>query len=89
MNETSAGTLARSAACDSSCHRRRSSARSADAVKLKGAGPGPLDVEDEREAMRACKGMVMRQEVYELDLDALYQRNEHRPVRLFSARKRC
>jgi RHS repeat-associated protein len=36
------------------------------------------------EALRACKGMVLRQEVYELDVDALHEKNEHVPVRLFS-----
>jgi len=36
------------------------------------------------EALRACKGMLLRQEVYELDIDAL-QRGEHRPVKLFIA----
>ena len=35
-----------------------------------------LDAEDSsaeewREALRACKGMTLRQEVYELDVDAL------------------
>lgn len=37
-----------------------------------------------REALRACKAMALRQEVYELDVDALEQ-GEHRPVKLFSA----
>jgi hypothetical protein len=36
-----------------------------------------------REALRACKGMTLRQEVYELDVDAL-QQGEQRPVKLFS-----
>ena len=36
-----------------------------------------------REALRACKGMVLRQEVYELDVDAL-ARGEHLSVRLFN-----
>jgi RHS repeat-associated protein len=49
------------------------------------AGISPLDTDELREAMRACKGMALRQEAYELDLDALHLRNEHRPVRLFSA----
>ncbi len=36
-----------------------------------------------REGLRACKGMVLRQEVYELDVEAL-TRGEHIPVKLFS-----
>jgi YD repeat-containing protein len=47
---------------------------------------GPELTPDEwREAMRACKGMVLRQETMELDLAALRERGEHVPVRLFSA----
>jgi RHS repeat-associated protein len=47
-----------------------------------------LDAEDLtanewREALRACKGMPLRQEIYELDVDALAQ-GEERPVKLFS-----
>lgn len=42
-----------------------------------------LNPEEWREALRACKGMMLRQEVYELDVDAL-ERGEHRPVKLFS-----
>jgi RHS repeat-associated protein len=42
-----------------------------------------LSAEEWREALRACKGMMLRQEVYELDVDAL-ERGEHRPVKLFS-----
>ncbi len=42
-----------------------------------------LSAEEWREALRACKGMTLRQEVYELDVDAL-QQGEHRPVKLFS-----
>lgn len=42
-----------------------------------------LDTEEWREALRACKGMMLRQEVYELDVDALEQ-GKHRPVKLFS-----
>ena len=42
-----------------------------------------------REALRACKGMTLRQEVYELDVEALQPASakpvEHIPVRLFSA----
>lgn len=36
------------------------------------------------EALRACKGMLLRQEVYELDVDALAT-GEHKPVKIFSA----
>ncbi len=42
-----------------------------------------LSTDEWREAMRACKGLPLRQEVYELDVDALEQ-GEHKPVRLFS-----
>lgn len=38
-----------------------------------------------REALRACKGMMLRQEVYELDVDALHEKQEETPVRIFSA----
>jgi RHS repeat-associated protein len=48
------------------------------------SGPD-LDADEWREAMRACKGMVLRQEVYELDLAALHDRGEQQPVRLYSA----
>jgi RHS repeat-associated protein len=37
-----------------------------------------------REALRSCKGMLLRQEVYELDVQALGA-GEQRPVKLFSA----
>jgi len=43
-----------------------------------------LSAEEWREALRAGKGMTLRQEVYELDVDALADRR-HAPVRLFSA----
>jgi RHS repeat-associated protein len=46
--------------------------------------PANLDAEEFREAMRACKGMVLRQEIYELDVDALGQ-GKHQPVKLFSS----
>jgi len=42
-----------------------------------------LSTEEWREALRACKGMLLRQEVYELDVEALEKR-EHLPVKLFS-----
>jgi len=42
-----------------------------------------LSAEEWREALRSCKGMMLRQEVYELDVDALEQ-GEERKVKLFS-----
>ena len=45
--------------------------------------PANLSNEEWREALRACKGMVLRQEVFELDVDALDKGTEVR-VRLFS-----
>ncbi|WP_022949762.1 SpvB/TcaC N-terminal domain-containing protein [Methylohalobius crimeensis] len=45
--------------------------------------PGDLSGEELRQALRACKGMMLRQEVYELDVDAL-ERGEERPVKLFT-----
>ncbi len=42
-----------------------------------------LSAEEWREALRACKGMMLRQEVYELDVDALEQ-GEEQKVKLFS-----
>jgi len=46
--------------------------------------PATDDTEEWREALRACKGRVLREEVYELDVDVLDATGEHRPVRLFS-----
>lgn len=43
-----------------------------------------LSGEEWREALRACKGMMLRQETYELDVDAL-ERGEHVRVKLFSS----
>ncbi|MEI6706020.1 MAG: SpvB/TcaC N-terminal domain-containing protein [Methylococcales bacterium] len=45
-----------------------------------------LNAEEWREALRACKGMMLRQEVYELDIDALeHPKNpEQLPVKLFT-----
>jgi RHS repeat-associated protein len=45
--------------------------------------PTDLSAEEWREAVRACKGMVLRQEVFELDVDALAQEKEV-PVRLYT-----
>ncbi len=45
--------------------------------------PADLTAEEWREAARACKGMTLRQEVFELDVDALEDGREI-PVRLFS-----
>jgi RHS repeat-associated protein len=42
-----------------------------------------LTTEEWREALRACKGMMLRQEVYELDIDAL-KADRELPVKLFS-----
>lgn len=42
-----------------------------------------LSTDEWRQALRACKGMVLRQEVYELDVDQL-EAGKHAPVRLFS-----
>jgi RHS repeat-associated protein len=42
-----------------------------------------LRAEEWREALRSCKGMMLRQEVYELDVDAL-ELGQHLPVKLFS-----
>jgi RHS repeat-associated protein len=42
-----------------------------------------LTPDEWREALRACKGMVLRQEVYELDVDALAA-GRQKPVKLFS-----
>jgi RHS repeat-associated protein len=42
-----------------------------------------LSAEEWREALRACKGMMLRQEVYELDVDTLAKGEEQR-VKLFS-----
>ncbi len=42
-----------------------------------------LTAEETREAYRACKGMVLRQEVYELDVDEL-AKGKHKRVKLFS-----
>ncbi len=48
-----------------------------------------LSADEWREALRACKGMMLRQEVYELDVDALNPGEakppREIPVRLFSA----
>jgi len=43
-----------------------------------------LSSDEWQEAMRACKGMPLRQEVYELDVQAL-EEQQHLPVKLFSA----
>ena len=45
--------------------------------------PDDFSTDEWREAARACKGMVLRQEVFELDVDALEQ-GKHSPVRLFT-----
>ena len=45
---------------------------------------GDLSAEEWREALRACRGMVLRQETCELDVDELSE-GHHRPVKIFSA----
>ena len=45
-----------------------------------------LNAEEWREGLRACKGMMLRQEVYELDIDSLEGETlHHKPVKLFSS----
>lgn len=43
-----------------------------------------LTASEWREALRACKGMVLRQEIYELDVAGVAL-GKHKPVKLFSA----
>jgi RHS repeat-associated protein len=43
-----------------------------------------LSADEWREALRACKGMALRQEIYELDVERL-EIGEQVPVRIFSA----
>lgn len=45
--------------------------------------PSGLTSDEWRQAMRACKGLPLRQEVYELDVDAL-SNGVQKPVRLYS-----
>lgn len=45
--------------------------------------PGTLSPDEWREAVRACKGMLLRREVFELDVDAL-SRGKELPVRLYN-----
>lgn len=48
--------------------------------------PADLDADEWRETLRACKGMVLRQEVYELNVDDLADPSPSQTlVRLFSA----
>ncbi len=48
--------------------------------------PDVLSADEWREALRACKGMMLRQEIYELDVDDLTAEvPKHTPVRMFSA----
>ena len=47
--------------------------------------PDSLSADEWREALRACKGMMLRQEIYELDVDGLAAvAPKHTPVRIFS-----
>jgi len=51
--------------------------------------PAGLDADEWREALRACKGKLLRQEIYELDLDELTALTPRQtPLRLFSAAAR-
>ncbi len=43
-----------------------------------------LTTQEWREALRACKGITIRQEVYELDIDELTTSGKHQPSKLFS-----
>ncbi|MFO0699251.1 MAG: SpvB/TcaC N-terminal domain-containing protein [Nitrospira sp.] len=47
--------------------------------------PADLTAEEWRQALRACKGMVLRQEIYELDPASLTQPTQHKPLRIFSS----
>ncbi len=48
--------------------------------------PADLSAQEWREALRACKGMVLRQESYELDVVAVHEQPARElPVRLYSA----
>lgn len=48
--------------------------------------PADLSAQEWREALRACKGMVLRQESYELDTDAIHEKPAREvPLRLYSA----
>ncbi|MGH9929749.1 MAG: RHS repeat-associated core domain-containing protein, partial [Pyrinomonadaceae bacterium] len=48
--------------------------------------PDNLNIDEWREALRACKGMMLRQEIYELDVDDLTaEAPKHTAVRIFSA----
>ncbi len=45
-----------------------------------------LSAEEWREGLRSCKGMMLRQEVYELEIDSLEgETPQHKPVKLFSS----
>ncbi|MFF1566872.1 SpvB/TcaC N-terminal domain-containing protein [Streptomyces sp. NPDC058293] len=43
-----------------------------------------LTLDERREALRACKGVPLRQEIYELDVSALAE-GRQRPIKIFSA----
>ncbi len=43
-----------------------------------------LTADEWREALRSCKGMMLRQEIYELDVDALEEQDKHIPVKLYT-----
>lgn len=46
-------------------------------------GNEDLNTAEWREALRACKGMTLRQEVYELDVDS-FEAGRHKPMKLFT-----
>jgi RHS repeat-associated protein len=47
-------------------------------------GSDAMSAHEWRQALRACKGMMLRQEIYELDVDEL-EAGTHVPVKIFSA----
>ena len=51
--------------------------------RIETRGP-PLEGDEWREAMRACKGVRLRQEIVELDVKALQDDGKEKPVRLFT-----
>ncbi len=50
--------------------------------------PATTRTDEWREALRACKGRMLRQEIYELDVDELEATGKHRPTRLFTTSER-
>ncbi|MEV5010074.1 SpvB/TcaC N-terminal domain-containing protein [Streptomyces sp. NPDC055692] len=54
------------------------------APPLPDLGAQSLTSDEQREALRACRGLVLRQEVYELDMSA-WAEGRQTPIRLFTA----